>query len=147
MCFPHFLWNFMYIPSVMINYRSSLIFLSRLTHFYKSYGPLCKICSLQLGGKEVIFPESSFNMIISVFVEVVLIYMSFLCWWIVVRMWYIHSLWYRVYGIEWCIIKFADTPHFTMEPRDAIITMGNTAYFSCRAEGKASYKISWLHNE
>ncbi|XP_048759909.2 peroxidasin homolog isoform X4 [Ostrea edulis] len=40
-----------------------------------------------------------------------------------------------------------DTPHFTMEPRDAIITMGNTAYFSCRAEGKASYKISWLHND
>ncbi|XP_062584185.1 peroxidasin-like isoform X2 [Saccostrea cucullata] len=40
-----------------------------------------------------------------------------------------------------------DTPHFTMEPRDAIITMGNTAYFSCRAEGNENYKISWLHND
>ena len=40
-----------------------------------------------------------------------------------------------------------DTPHFTMEPQDVIITMGNTAYFSCRAEGNENYKISWLHNE
>nr|XP_022314517.1 peroxidasin-like isoform X2 [Crassostrea virginica] len=40
-----------------------------------------------------------------------------------------------------------DTPHFTMEPQDVIITMGNTAYFSCRAEGNENYKISWLHND
>lgn len=39
------------------------------------------------------------------------------------------------------------TPHFTMEPRDVIITMGNTAYFSCRADGNSNYKISWLHND
>lgn len=50
--------------------------------------------------------------------------------------------------LEWYVFgNFTGTPHFTMEPRDVIITMGNTAYFSCRADGNSNYKISWLHNE
>ncbi|XP_064604306.1 peroxidasin-like isoform X2 [Liolophura sinensis] len=37
-------------------------------------------------------------------------------------------------------------PRFTMEPRDVDVTFGNTAYFTCRAEGDPSPEITWLHN-
>ncbi|ESO94460.1 hypothetical protein LOTGIDRAFT_161152 [Lottia gigantea] len=34
-----------------------------------------------------------------------------------------------------------------MEPRDVDVTFGNTAYFTCRAEGSPDPQIVWLHNE
>ncbi|XP_041357097.1 peroxidasin-like isoform X2 [Gigantopelta aegis] len=37
-------------------------------------------------------------------------------------------------------------PRFTMEPRDVDVTFGNTAYFTCRAEGSPIPEISWFHN-
>ncbi|XP_050402134.1 peroxidasin [Patella vulgata] len=38
-------------------------------------------------------------------------------------------------------------PQFVMEPRDVDVTFGNTAYFTCRAEGSPDPEIVWLHNQ
>ena len=46
-----------------------------------------------------------------------------------------------------CIILFPEKPRFTMEPRDVDVTFGNTAYFTCRAEGSPNPEISWYHNK
>ncbi|XP_046346605.2 peroxidasin-like isoform X1 [Haliotis rufescens] len=40
----------------------------------------------------------------------------------------------------------SEMPRFTMEPRDVDVTFGNTAYFTCRAEGTPNPEIIWLHN-
>ncbi|XP_048452080.1 peroxidasin homolog [Rhincodon typus] len=37
-------------------------------------------------------------------------------------------------------------PRITSEPRDVDVTLGNTVYFTCRAEGNPKPKIVWLHN-
>ncbi|XP_072426609.1 peroxidasin homolog isoform X2 [Chiloscyllium punctatum] len=37
-------------------------------------------------------------------------------------------------------------PRITSEPQDVDVTLGNTVYFTCRAEGNPKPKIVWLHN-
>ncbi|KAM6457875.1 peroxidasin homolog isoform 1-T2 [Liasis olivaceus] len=39
-----------------------------------------------------------------------------------------------------------ESPRITTEPQDADVTLGNTVYFICRAEGNPKPKIIWLHN-
>ncbi|CAH2303261.1 peroxidasin homolog [Pelobates cultripes] len=39
-----------------------------------------------------------------------------------------------------------EIPRILSEPRDADITLGNTVYFTCRAEGYPKPHIVWLHN-
>ncbi|KAJ6665741.1 hypothetical protein lerEdw1_002111 [Lerista edwardsae] len=39
-----------------------------------------------------------------------------------------------------------ERPRITTEPQDADVTLGNTVYFICRAEGNPKPKIIWLHN-
>uniref|UniRef100_A0A4W3JWJ6 Uncharacterized protein n=1 Tax=Callorhinchus milii TaxID=7868 RepID=A0A4W3JWJ6_CALMI len=39
-----------------------------------------------------------------------------------------------------------ERPRITSEPRDVDVTLGNTVYFTCRAEGNPKPKIVWLHN-
>ncbi|XP_063819206.1 peroxidasin homolog [Pseudophryne corroboree] len=39
-----------------------------------------------------------------------------------------------------------DIPRILSEPRDADVILGNTVYFTCRAEGNPKPDIVWLHN-
>ncbi|XP_069777626.1 peroxidasin homolog isoform X1 [Narcine bancroftii] len=39
-----------------------------------------------------------------------------------------------------------ERPRITSEPQDVDVALGNTAYFTCRAEGNPKPKIVWLHN-
>ncbi|XP_070796250.1 peroxidasin-like [Pituophis catenifer annectens] len=39
-----------------------------------------------------------------------------------------------------------ESPRITTEPQDVDVTLGNTVYFICRAEGNPKPKIIWLHN-
>ncbi|XP_013911235.1 PREDICTED: peroxidasin-like, partial [Thamnophis sirtalis] len=42
--------------------------------------------------------------------------------------------------------RFKMSPRITTEPQDVDVTLGNTVYFICRAEGNPKPKIIWLHN-
>ncbi|KAM4622957.1 peroxidasin homolog [Discoglossus pictus] len=39
-----------------------------------------------------------------------------------------------------------ELPRIVSEPRDADVSLGNTVYFTCRAEGNPKPNIVWLHN-
>ncbi|MBN3304761.1 PXDN protein, partial [Amia calva] len=39
-----------------------------------------------------------------------------------------------------------ERPRITSEPRNADVTLGNTVYFTCRAEGNPKPEIIWIHN-
>ncbi|XP_019403812.1 PREDICTED: peroxidasin homolog isoform X1 [Crocodylus porosus] len=39
-----------------------------------------------------------------------------------------------------------ESPRITSEPHDADVMLGNTVYFTCRAEGNPKPEIIWLHN-
>nr|XP_025044302.1 peroxidasin-like protein [Pelodiscus sinensis] len=39
-----------------------------------------------------------------------------------------------------------DKPCITSEPQDVDVTPGNTAYFTCKAEGNPKPKVVWIHN-
>uniref|UniRef100_A0A4W3J5W6 Peroxidasin homolog n=1 Tax=Callorhinchus milii TaxID=7868 RepID=A0A4W3J5W6_CALMI len=39
-----------------------------------------------------------------------------------------------------------ERPRITSEPQDVDVTLGNTVYFTCRAEGNPKPNIIWLHN-
>uniref|UniRef100_A0A8C6VHK2 Ig-like domain-containing protein n=1 Tax=Naja naja TaxID=35670 RepID=A0A8C6VHK2_NAJNA len=39
-----------------------------------------------------------------------------------------------------------ESPRITTKPQDIDVTLGNTVYFICRAEGNPKPKIIWLHN-
>uniref|UniRef100_A0A674HZE2 Ig-like domain-containing protein n=1 Tax=Terrapene triunguis TaxID=2587831 RepID=A0A674HZE2_9SAUR len=39
-----------------------------------------------------------------------------------------------------------ERPRITTEPHDADVKLGNTVYFTCRAEGNPKPEIIWLHN-
>ncbi|KAM4692008.1 LOW QUALITY PROTEIN: peroxidasin homolog [Rhinophrynus dorsalis] len=39
-----------------------------------------------------------------------------------------------------------ERPRIVSEPRDVDVTLGNTVYFTCRAEGSPKPNIIWLHN-
>lgn len=45
---------------------------------------------------------------------------------------------------KWC---FAERPRITSEPHDVDVLLGNTVYFTCRAEGNPKPAIIWLHNK
>ncbi|KAJ8789969.1 hypothetical protein J1605_021667 [Eschrichtius robustus] len=39
-----------------------------------------------------------------------------------------------------------ERPRITSEPQDADVTLGNTVFFTCRAEGNPKPEIIWLRN-
>lgn len=41
----------------------------------------------------------------------------------------------------------AERPRITSEPQDADVTLGNTVFFTCRAEGNPKPEIIWLRNK
>lgn len=41
----------------------------------------------------------------------------------------------------------AGKPELTVRPRDVEVSFGNTAYFSCRAEGDPQPEIVWFRNK
>uniref|UniRef100_A0A8C4R6Q2 Peroxidasin n=1 Tax=Eptatretus burgeri TaxID=7764 RepID=A0A8C4R6Q2_EPTBU len=45
-----------------------------------------------------------------------------------------------------CTGNFPERPRITSEPQDADISLGNTVYLVCRAEGNPKPEIIWLHN-
>uniref|UniRef100_A0A8C4PY75 Ig-like domain-containing protein n=1 Tax=Eptatretus burgeri TaxID=7764 RepID=A0A8C4PY75_EPTBU len=40
----------------------------------------------------------------------------------------------------------AELPRITTQPKDVDVSVGNTVYFTCRAEGNPKPEIVWLHN-
>lgn len=52
-------------------------------------------------------------------------------------------------ALDWVVFKwcFAERPRITSEPQDVDVLLGNTVYFTCRAEGNPKPAIIWLHNK
>lgn len=46
-----------------------------------------------------------------------------------------------------CFPFGAERPRITSEPQDADVTLGNTVFFTCRAEGNPKPEIIWLRNK
>ena len=44
-------------------------------------------------------------------------------------------------------LNFVGKPELTESPRDVQVSFGNTAYFTCRAEGDPRPEIVWLRNK
>jgi len=47
-------------------------------------------------------------------------------------------------ALKW---SFAERPRITSAPHDVDVLLGNTVYFTCRAEGNPKPAIIWLHNK